>query len=147
MTILCTYCKGSGEGTATTYGHGPDDYTYPCACGECNGRGELFPLSDPKAEQQAQFRAWYSSKPEVVRSLCERFPPWHEYLMISTRKRCVIVSYSEGGTMMVDTTNWMFGRVRVFGVEPANLIQCDDMAGPDEGDIMAGMMMLEIIEP
>ncbi len=37
--VICPACKGSGEGTAMTYGRGPDDYEVPCECSACGGSG------------------------------------------------------------------------------------------------------------
>jgi hypothetical protein len=39
----CPNCKGSGETTATTQQHGPDDYEVTIACPECKGTGAVSP--------------------------------------------------------------------------------------------------------
>lgn len=44
---ICDNCNGSGEVMAMSYGHGPDDYEYPAACGKCDGTG-MLPAVTPK---------------------------------------------------------------------------------------------------
>jgi len=71
---------------------------------------------------------WVESRPEPVKSLCKKFPPDKLYLMTDTGQIVTLHSYSEDGTVTVDVSQqWndmSIGR-QVFGIDPANLKECD----------------------
>ena len=92
-------------------------------------------------EEKIQWDEWVATRPPVVQDLCARFPPNRLYLLKSSNHRVFVTSYSEDGTMRVCVSGQfnrtLFGR-DVFGVEPADLEECD-LPGPDEdvGDTAA----------
>ena len=84
---------------------------------------KIAELTDPTAWEE-----WVSSRPPVVEALCRRYPPDRLYSMKPHGLRVTLVSYSESGTVTVDVSaQWnfvTFGR-QVFGVDPADLEECD----------------------
>ena len=74
------------------------------------------------------WREWVATRPPVVQDLCQRYPPDRLYWMQPTGSRVTLVSYSENGTVTGRVSgDWnltMFER-EVFGVDPADLEECD----------------------
>ena len=76
----------------------------------------------------AAWEEWVSSRPPVVQELCRRYPPDRLYSMKPHGQRVTLVSYSEKGTVTVDVSaqwNFVTFERQVFGVNPANLEECD----------------------
>ena len=88
-----------------------------------NSVANIAELTDP-----AGWEDWVASRPPVVADLCRRYPPDRLYMMKPTMQRVTLVSYSENGTVTVDVgSQWNFVTFEreVFGVDPANLEECD----------------------
>ena len=84
---------------------------------------KIAELTDPAA-----WADWVSSRPPVVRDLCIGYPPDRLYSMSPNGERVTLVSYSENGTVTVDVSaqwNLVVFERQVFGVDPANLKECD----------------------
>jgi hypothetical protein len=100
-------------------------------------------IYEPTAEQEALWKEFVSSRPEVVRKVAERFFPWELYRLKDTDQRVTMYSFSEDGTMSVIVSGQynftMFDR-RVFGVDPDDLEPCDL---PDEGEIVGTVLTEE----
>ena len=80
---------------------------------------------DPTAEQVMAWEEWVSSRPPVVRSICEKIDPWALYRMKSTDQIVTFYSCNENGTITVDIlpehNPWMIVGHRVFGIDPSDL--------------------------
>jgi hypothetical protein len=85
-------------------------------------------------EQEKEWNKWVSSRPQVIKDLCNRFPPYNLYRLKNSGHRVTLYSYSEDGTMTVNVSGEynvvMFDR-QVFGINPEDLEECD-LPTPDE---------------
>lgn len=76
---------------------------------------------------ETEFEAWLATRPPVIQEMARRVPPDRLY-RIDSGHRCTIYSYNESGTVTVEVTGEfnrvIFGR-RVFGIDPATLVECD----------------------
>ena len=84
---------------------------------------KIAELADPTTWEE-----WVSSRPPVVEALCRRYPPDRLYSMKPHGLRVTLVSYSESGTVTVDVSaqwNFVTFERQVFGVDPADLEECD----------------------
>jgi hypothetical protein len=84
---------------------------------------KIAELTDP-----AGWEHWVSMRPPVVQDLCRRYPPDRLYLMKPHGQRVTLVSYSENGTVTVDVSakwNLVTFQRQVFGIDPADLEECD----------------------
>ncbi len=85
-------------------------------------------LTQPTAEEEAEWVEWIASRSDPVRVVAEKFDPWTLYRMKSTGRRCTLVSIFEDGTLNVSVTGEfnavMFDR-EVFGVDPNDLEPCE----------------------
>lgn len=87
-------------------------------------------------EQRAAWDEWLSDRPQVIKDLAEKYPPYNLYRM--GNHRVTLYSYSEDGTVTVNVTGEynrvLFSR-QVFGVDPSRIVECDLPAhGEDLGD-------------
>ena len=91
---------------------------------------------EPTTKQQASWEAWVSERPESVRAIAARFPPWELYRLKSTGQRVSVVSIFENGTLKVHVNgaiNYDFVYFThpevcdfdVFGVDPRSLEPCE----------------------
>ena len=84
--------------------------------------------------QQEIWDEWKSSRPQVIKELCDRFPPYNLYRLKSTGQLVTLHSYNENGTVTVNVTgeyNLVMFERRVFGVPVDNLEECD-LPEPDK---------------
>ena len=89
----------------------------------------LFDLN----ERDPMWSEWVAERPPRIRKLIEQYPPNRLYRM-GDGHRVTIESYREDGTVSVAVTgefNLVTFERHVFGVDPANLVECD-LPGPDE---------------
>lgn len=56
-------------------------------------------MPKPDEDMLRDWNEWVASRPEPVRSLCEKFPPWQYYDMPKTSQIVVVEAWSEDGTM------------------------------------------------
>lgn len=99
-------------------------------------------FDEPTAENMTAWNEWVATRPEPVKSLCERFDPWTLYRLASSGHRVRIHSYSEDGTMTVVVSgdfNFVAFERNVFGIKPDDLTECDL---PAEGEVL-GVGMTE----
>jgi|SRR5215467_7670498 len=99
-------------------------------------------------DEQPEWSAWLAQRPKVIRDVIEHYPPNRLYRMDSGH-RATIACYSEtpdGVRVMMDVTG-MFNCVafprRVFGVDPATLVECDL---PEEGEVLGAILTPEETE-
>lgn len=72
-------------------------------------------------QAKEEFAIWLQDRPDVIKELAEKLPPWFDYKIKATDKVCRLVSYSEDGTVTVWTLD-MFGiPYNVFGYTPEDL--------------------------
>ena len=104
-------------------------------------------LCEVTPEVLADFEQWLNEeeRPDTIREIARKFPPWKLYRMKSTNQRVTIVSYSE---FEDDSVGFMvhvsgqYNRVlfsrSVFGIKSDDLEECD-LPGPGEdvGDTAA----------
>uniref|UniRef100_A0A6M3JIW3 Uncharacterized protein n=1 Tax=viral metagenome TaxID=1070528 RepID=A0A6M3JIW3_9ZZZZ len=85
-------------------------------------------------EQEKAWEDWVSTRPQIIKDLCKRFPPYNIYRLNNSGHKVTIYSYSEDGTITVNVSGEynavMFDR-QVFGIRPENLEECD-LPGTDE---------------
>jgi len=85
-------------------------------------------IIEPTPEQEKEWAEWVASRPDKVRAVAERFPPWELYRMKSTGQRVTVASYSEDGTVSVNVSadfNVTLFERNVFGIDPDDLEPCD----------------------
>lgn len=87
---------------------------------------------EPTEEHLAKFNEWLDSRPEHLREIIARFPPWALFRMRDTGHRVTIYCVSEHGdgsvSLVVDVTgrfNFVAIERRVFGIDPDNLEPCE----------------------
>lgn len=54
-------------------------------------------MSEPTAEKLAAWNEWLADRPECIREVATRLPPWNDYRIVTTGQRARIYSYSEPG--------------------------------------------------
>lgn len=86
----------------------------------------LPPMPEPTKAMLKSWAKWVASRPESVRQICERFPPWHYYEMPKTRQIVAIEAWAEDGTMRVTVLGDQISipsivPFQVFGVPPDDL--------------------------
>ena len=85
-------------------------------------------------EQEKTWEDWVSTRPQIIKDLCKRFPPYNIYRLKDSGHRVTLHSYSEDGTITVNVSGEynavMFDR-QVFGISQENLEECD-LPGADE---------------
>lgn len=84
----------------------------------------------PTAEQIEAWSEWVSERPDSVRALCEKFPPWYYYDMPKTGQVVTIESWSEDGTMRVTVVGDQISipaivSFGVFGVPAEDLVRSE----------------------
>lgn len=90
----------------------------------------LPPMPVPNEKQMRSWNKWVKSRPDAVRSIIERFPPWHYYNMPKTQQIAVIEAWAEDGTMRVTIVGDAISvpaivQFQVFGVSPDDLVRRD----------------------
>lgn len=87
---------------------------------------------EPTEENLASFKEWIATRPEHIRPVVARFPPWGLFKMRDTGQRVTVYCVSEhkdgGISLVVDVTgqfNFLLMERRVFGIDPDNLEPCD----------------------
>lgn len=83
-------------------------------------------IKSPTAAQLRKWNKWVASRPESVRALCEKLPPWNYYDMPETGQIVMIAAYAEDGTVRVDVVGDRISipaimSFSVFGVSPDSL--------------------------
>jgi hypothetical protein len=75
-----------------------------------------------------EWQSWVDSRPDLIKKMCEKYPPNRLYLYKPTRQRVTIYSYSTDGTMTVvisgDFNAVIFER-KMCVVVPEELEECD----------------------
>lgn len=88
---------------------------------------------EPDKDVVEDFYKWLESRPQAVREVARRFPPWELFRMQSTGHRVTVHGFSQHVddgriTLMVDVTgrfNLVVMERRVFGVDPEDLEPCE----------------------
>ena len=80
------------------------------------------------SENHTDFEDWLDGRPDCIREMVRKCPPWFFYKIQSTGQECHLVSYSEDGTVTVNITSQtiesMLGMQRqVFGIDISDLEQ------------------------
>lgn len=106
-------------------------------------------FAEPTQDQLLGWADWVAELPKSVRDIAERLDIWTLYRMKSTGQRVQIVAFSEDGTLRVNVDpayNLTLFGVQVFGVNPADLDECD-LPSPDEavGELLAPDQQLDFI--
>ncbi len=99
-------------------------------------------ITEWSKEQEKEWDKWVSSRPQLIKDLCEKFPPYNLYLLKDTGQRVTLDSYSEDGTMVVHVSGEynavIFDRY-VFGIKPDDLEECN----LPEADNVIGTVLTE----
>ena len=86
-------------------------------------------IYEPSDDQKKEWDAWVASRPDGVRELAARFPPWKLYRLSTTKQRVFVIGFFEDLTLRVAVTkeyNFLVTCERqVFGIDPDNLTECD----------------------
>lgn len=86
------------------------------------------PADQLPPDRRAAWNEWYSSRPDTIRAMIDRWPPWKLYRLKDTGHRVTMRSYGEDGTVSVDVSgkyNFVLLERNVFGVNPEDLTECD----------------------
>jgi hypothetical protein len=78
--------------------------------------------------KQPEFNEWVKTRPDYIQELIEKYPPDALYRINKTGQIVTIYLYSEDGTVTVDVSgefNLQMIDLRVFGVDPLDLTECD----------------------
>lgn len=89
---------------------------------------------EPAPLQLRGWKRWCKSRPNGVRQLAERFPPWELLRMKSTGQRVFVAGINEDGTVSVVVSglyNMVLHDRHVFGISPDDLEPCE-LPRPDE---------------
>jgi hypothetical protein len=82
-------------------------------------------MKKPTKRQIRSWNKWLAGRPQAVREVAERMPPWQLLSMNGTGQIVSAVSYNENGTVTVhvhhDPRPVSFAGFEVFGVDPATL--------------------------
>jgi hypothetical protein len=95
---------------------------------------------EPTPEQTEAWAEWVAERPECVRNIAEKLPPWELFRLKTTGQRVTVASFFENGTVSVEVRgefNFHLFDANVFGIDPADLEPCD-LPAPDE---LTGTMM------
>ena len=79
-------------------------------------------------EEKKVWDEWVSSRPDIIKNLCIKFPPNLLFKMKDTGHRVTVYSYSDDNTMTVNVTgkyNVLTFDRRVFGIKPEDLEECN----------------------
>lgn len=78
-------------------------------------------------EQQREWDEWVAARPDAVREVASKFPPWHIYRLVTTGQLATVDQYDEAnddGSVTVSVTvwqEWLPIPHGVFGVNPNDL--------------------------
>lgn len=79
-------------------------------------------------EQQQEFDAWVSERPQLIQDMIRKLPPDRLYRNKKTGQRMCLVSYEEDGTVTASVSSQynscLFER-NVFGIHMDDLEECD----------------------
>ena len=79
---------------------------------------------EPTDDQRAGWPQWLKDHPEV-REIAKRFEPWRMYRLTTTGQVCMVLSFSEDGTMRIYAEHPGLGSIsgrNVFGINPDDLV-------------------------
>ena len=79
-------------------------------------------------EQKKAWEEWVASRPQIIKDLCDLYPPYNLYRLKSSGHRVTLYSYSEDGTVTVNVSgeyNAVMFDWQVFGIKPEDLEECD----------------------
>jgi hypothetical protein len=82
---------------------------------------------NPDAETLAMSQTWLSTRPEIIRELFAKCPPWNCYRSkeMGTAAHYSIAAYDENGTVrVIHGRDSFLPGVSVFGVKPETLVAC-----------------------
>jgi hypothetical protein len=88
-------------------------------------------MADPydiTLEGMQEYNEWLKGRPEAIRKMGEKFPPWQLYLLTTTNHIVVLYSINEGEeiTFTVAVTRqynpFISFERRVFGIKPEDLV-------------------------
>ena len=77
------------------------------------------------------FKEWLVDRPQVIKDLADKLPPWNRYMIQGTGQYCSVVSYFEDGTVTVrvdghrlEGLDAVYNElpIKVFGILPLDLI-------------------------
>ncbi len=82
-------------------------------------------FEDPR---ERELRKWLKDRPKIIQEMALKIKPWKAYRIKATGQECSIYSFSENGTITVNTHNCLMGgQYRVFGYKPEDL---EEIAAP-----------------
>jgi hypothetical protein len=80
---------------------------------------------DNEGSPEDLLESWLSDRPEKVREVARKYPPWNVYVNKPTGQKCMIVAYAEDGTVRANCWRDELGEafaeltaVQVFGMDP-----------------------------
>lgn len=89
-------------------------------------------IYEPTEEQKALYAEFVATRPEAVRLVAERFPPWTLYRIKGSGHRCHVYSFGEaedGSVSLTVSVTGQFNAVmfdrNVFGISPEDLEECE----------------------
>lgn len=101
-------------------------------------------FANPSDKKRNEWRAWVAERPENVRVVAEKFPPWELFRLKTTDQRVVVGGFDEHDdgsvTLQVAVSsrfNFVVFERMVFGINPDDLEPCDL---PKEGEIIGAVL-------
>ena len=73
---------------------------------------------------QAYALVWTLTRPRGIKQMMKANPPTICYTLTTTGQHALIYSYSEDGTVTIDTTMLGVIPINVFGINPSDLEVC-----------------------
>lgn len=58
-------------------------------------------MSSETTGRETELEEWLDGRPEIIKELANKLPPWHRYRIKQTGQHCHIFSYLENGTVVV----------------------------------------------
>jgi len=98
-------------------------------------------IAEPTEKQVREWNRWVRGRPAAIQDVIRKhgLRPWKLYRMTDTGHRVTLYSFGEDGTVTVNVTgqyNALTIDRRVFGIDPAELTECDL---PGDGEVVGTM--------
>lgn len=89
----------------------------------------MRPITEMDEETRLEWEQWLAERPNSVKALATKLPPWFLYELTTTGQKVQIQAYAEDGTVRVLVLErWngpMLFERSVFGIDPETLKPCE----------------------
>ncbi len=86
--------------------------------------------------QSAELEKWLKGRPQVVKDIARKYPPWNDYELKGHEGLGIynIYSISEDGTVTCNKVDWLGIPTQVFGMNPEDLVEVTDLVSTSPRD-------------